>query len=145
MVLKFYKNNAYPDIFLHDCQFRITYENNNLILLFPDGFMKQESSTLKRVKGHIQISDISLDELVIKVYRHQAQPGKYSAMVTEMELSELSDFFDRYSLEVLDEYYCWGQVLYKCHPYPYHANQPFDQLELTITYENRALEYYLHI
>ena len=42
--MNFYKNNAYPEIFLHDCFAEVVHENENLKLIFG---LYPEKRTLK--------------------------------------------------------------------------------------------------
>ena len=140
--MKFYKNNAYPEIFLHDCQFKMEYTNNNLNLLFDNGFCRQNIGMTK-AKSRIQVSDISLDEVRIRIFKYKTILGKFKVIGKDLEFSELDVFFKNYSLEIVDEYYRYGEFLYKCTPYPYSSNQPFDLLELVVTHEERPIEYYL--
>ena len=139
----FYKNNAYPDIFLHDCQFKIEYKNKNLRLLFDNGFCKKSEGGIEEPKGYIQISNISLDDVIIRAYKGKKCFGKYIETVTDISFSDLNNLFQKCSLEVIDEYYCWGQVLYKCCVYPYQNHQAFDRVDITINYQNKMLEYYI--
>lgn len=141
--MKFYKNNAYPDIFLHDCQFKMVYKNQKLLLLFDNGFCKNFEDRIKKIRGYIQISNISLDEVAIRAYKGKTQLGKYIETVTNIDFSDLNSLLQKCSLEIIDEYYCLGQVLYKCCIYPYQADQVFDQLDILITYDKRTLEYYI--
>lgn len=141
--MRFYKNNAYPDVFLHDCQFKMVYKNKNLQLLFDNGFCMKAKDSIKETRGYIQISDISLDEVTIQVYKGKIRLGKYSETVTDISFSDLNRLLQKSSLMIIDEYYCLGQVLYKCCVYPYQVRQAFYRVDITISYENRTLEYYI--
>ena len=48
----FYKNNAYPEVYLHDCNFQIKTIDNKIQFVFPEGVgvvdnEKMEKSSLE--------------------------------------------------------------------------------------------------
>ena len=144
--MRFYKKNAYPDIFLHDCQFRLEYKDQTLRLLFEDGFCRMTadcSANPERIKGYIQIENIPSDEISIKAYKGKRCFGKYTETVHNIDLELLSCLLKNCCLEVIDEYYCSGQVLYKCGFYPYQKKRPFDRVEIVISYYDSTLDYYI--
>ena len=141
--MRFYKNNAYPEIFLHDCRFKMAYENKNLRLIFEDGFAVKTGNCIEKKKGYIQISDMPLIEISIRGLKGEMQGNIYKETVAQIEFSDLCLLLRNSFLEVVDEYYnCMG-LLYRCCITPYHENQKFDRIELTIDFEHRALEYYM--
>lgn len=142
MKMRFYKKNAYPEIFLHDCQFKPEYINNSLFLRFENGFCRQGVGNIEKLKGYIKIADIPLEEVTIKAYKRKSRFGKYKEIVSCIEFADLSRLLEDYDLEVIDEYYCRGQVLYKCTFYPYR-HKPYDSVEIAISYGGGALEYYV--
>ena len=69
--MEFYKNNAYPEIFLHDCECKINYDNEKQILqfVFDVGFCLKDDGkgNIERKPGIIQFSNLPLDEIEIKI------------------------------------------------------------------------------
>ena len=50
----FYKNNAYPDVNLHDCNFQIKIVENKIQFVFPEGFGVVNNDKIEcSVKGMI--------------------------------------------------------------------------------------------
>ena len=141
--MNFYKHNGYPEIFLHDCRCKPVYEDQTLRLVFDDGFCMQTSEGRKQTKGYIQFSNLPLQEVSIRGFKGEPRPGKYVEIVEDLSFRELCQVLEDASLEVWDEYYCQGQALYKCCIYPYKEGQLWDQVEITVHFEGKKIEYYI--
>ena len=140
--MRFYKNNAYPEIFLHDCDFELKYENGNLIFSFDNGFCKQEEET-KLVKGCIQIRDLPIEEVSIMAGRHYNLFGRWYEISKDISYSELLDYLKNSSLQVVDEFYNGSSLWYRCFVYPFHKRQKYYYIEICVDYSDKDLEYYL--
>jgi len=79
----------------------------------------------------------------IRGFKGEPRPGKYVEIVEDLSFRELCQVLEDASLEVWDEYYCQGQALYKCCIYPYKEGQLWDQVEITVHFEEKKIEYYI--
>ena len=144
----FYKNNAYPDVDLHDCNFQIKVVDNSIRFDFFEGFAvltngKYESS----VKGMIQISDCSIDEISICSVKPFNFLGIHRMESRELSFKELNKIFQNGGcLQLFGEYYSYEQFIWKCAIYPYSTNKKYvkkyGEIEISAFTES-PFEYYL--
>ncbi|MBR2293536.1 MAG: hypothetical protein IKA44_04455 [Clostridia bacterium] len=144
----FYKNNAYPEVCLHDCNFQIKTIDNKIQCVFPEGVAVVDNEKIDwSVKGMIQISDCSIDEITINSIKPFNFFGIHRMIAKEISLQELNEIFQRGGfLQVFDECYSYGRFIWKCAIYPYKSNKKFVQKygEIEISaFTESPLEYYL--
>ena len=139
----FYKNNAYPEIFLHDCRFELEYENKILRFIFKDGFCKEAKDGIEIIKGCIQISNISPNEVTIRHRKNKRGFGKHRELVSVIDFADLKRLTQNRYTEVIDEYYSSERLLYRCGLYPCDRNNSFELVDIEIDFGDGALEYYV--
>lgn len=148
--MKFFKNNAYPEVNLHDCHFKIEVCDGNIRFLFPEGVGLVSGDQLNWCKkGMIQLSDCSLEDLEIFSVKWSSRFGKLRKVSREISLRDLNVLFERGGcLELWDEYYSDSRFLWKCAIYPYTENKKFQRKygEIEIgAFTESPMEYYLEI
>ena len=146
--MDFYKNNAYPDVNLHDCNFFIKVIDNNIQFIFPEGVGVIENTNIDwTYKGMIQLSNCSIDELSISSTKPFNFLGIHRMITKDITLKDLSKIFENNGfLQVYNEYYSYQEFVWKCDIYPYNKNKKlikkYGQIEISAFTES-PLEYYL--
>lgn len=144
--MEFYKNNAYPEIFLHDCECKINYnsERQVLQLVFDVGFAIKDdgNGNIERKSGSIQISNLPIEEITIKTYRFHNLLGHFRMIGKYCELSDFDNFFKDYCFQIIEEYYAYETLLLRGIPYPYNSKQKFDEIQIEIHHGKSPIEYY---
>ncbi len=99
-----YKYNLDLPYSLHDFHIsKIHVENNNLHLIFENGFLKT-LEPYPQVNGDILIQNIDLDFCFVYILKE--------ATYQKMELSEFINKYPNYSFEIIDELYGYNQIQY---------------------------------
>lgn len=144
--MNFYKNNAYPEIFLHDCECKINYDNEKQILqfVFDVGFCLKDDGkgNIERKPGIIQISNLPLDEITIKIFKFRNFLGHFKIIGKYCELSNCHKLFKGYQFRVVDEYYAYQTLLLRGTPYPYSPKHKIDEIEIEIYLGESSIEYH---
>ncbi len=144
--MEFYKNNAYPEIFLHDCECKINYDNEKQILqfIFDVGFCLKDDGkgNIERKPGIIQISNLPIEEITIKTFKLRNYLGHFKMIGKHCELSDFHNFFKNYYFQVYDEYYAYQTLLLRGIPYPCYPKHKFDEFEIEIYLGNSPIEYH---
>lgn len=113
--MKFYKNNAYPEIILHDCDFKMRVDGNDVIFDFPKGLGIMKNGKLGWTgKGKVKLSGCSADDLDFISVKRFNLLGIHRQIVRYMSVKELEKFFKSGHLELVDEYYAYEQFLWVC-------------------------------
>lgn len=139
----FVGSNIYPDIHLHDCQFKMIYKSGDLKLIFDEGFWKKSGDDYEKKRGYIQIANIPVEEMSISLYKGKRRFGKHQESVRRLDLMGFEACFRDFTFEVVDEFYCWGQVLYKCMVYSKGKSNRFYRADIQIYYGDQSLDYYI--
>ena len=147
--MRFYKNNAYPDIVLHDYTFKPLYDGENLVFNFDQGFsVKMEEEYEHYVKGMIKIPQFSLDELNVYSVKNFNFLGIHRKIERCIEIDEFFELCKKTRLVVYDEYYAMGQFIWKCAIYPYDEKKykKYGDIVLNANMDDfeKLLEYYLY-
>ena len=143
----FYKNNAYPEVNLHDCNFQIKTVDNKIQFVFPEGFGATSNGEVNHsTKGMIQITDCSIDEISIYSVKHFNFLGVHRVVMKEISLKELNEIFKSGGfLQLFNEFYSYNEFIWKCAIYPYNTNKKFVKkyggIEIS-AYTESSLEYY---
>ena len=118
--MTFYKNNAYPDVNLHDCNFQIKATDDTVQFWFPQGVgVEQDGKIDWTIPGMIRISNCPIDELSIYSVKHFNFLGIHCKILREITLKDLNKIFENGGfLQVFDEYYCYQQFIWKCAIFP---------------------------
>ena len=144
--MEFYKNNAHSELFLHDCECKMVYDNEKQTLqfIFEVGFLLSDDGkgNIVRKPGIIQISNLPLDEIDIKIFKYRNLFGKFRMIGKYCELADFNKFFENYYFQVIDDYYSYGTLLLKCVPYPYNKKYNFNEIQIQIYHGESPLEYY---
>lgn len=118
--MRFYKNNAHFDIYLHDCNFKLIVEDNCLKFDFPEGFAILRDGKYESVKGMIKIKDMSIDDLDIRSVKMFNFLGIHKMISKWISVKELNEIFKNGYLQVYAEYYSLNQFMWECAIYPYN-------------------------
>lgn len=146
--MTFYKNNAYPDVTLHDCNFQIKAIDNHIRFIFPEGVgVVRGDKLICASKAMLQLSNCSLEDISIYSVKHSKFFGIYRAILKEISIKELNQIFENGGfLQQFNEYYSFEQFIWECDIYPYKANKKFVKKygEIVIrAITDSPLEYYL--
>lgn len=112
--MKFYKNNAYPDINLHDCNFKLIVEDNCIKFNFSEGFGMLRDGKYESIKGMIKISDISIDDLDMREVKMFNFLGVHKMISKWLSIKELNRIFESGYLQVYAEYYSFNAFMWEC-------------------------------
>ena len=144
--MDFYKNNAYPDVVLHDCCFTISKFHDNLCFSFPTGVgISADNDVIWNIPAKIKISKLDPSALCILSVKPKMAIGQLRWILKEISLENLEQiFYSGHSLQVIDEFYSYGQAIWTCAIYPYdkRLSKKFGNISLHVTTES-PLEYYL--
>ena len=146
--MTFFKNNAYPDVILHDCNFQIKEIDNNIQFIFPEGVgVVRDNKLVWDIKAMLQLSNCSMDDISIYSVLHSNFLGIHRAIFKEISIKELNRLFENGGyLQLYNEYYSFEQFVWECSIYPYKFNKKFAKKygEIVIRAITEApLEYYL--
>lgn len=142
--MKFFKNNAYPDVDLHDFRFVIDTVDNNLQFNFPDGFNVINHGIVdKTPTGMIRISDCQIEDLLVYKIKHSNRSGKHRKICEEISSAELNQLFEKGAYLVLfDELYSNDKFIWKCAvEFPDKKSKAYPYIEISGPKDN-PLEYY---
>ena len=144
--MKLYKTNAYPDVDLHDCHFKIFSQDDVVLFDFPNGFSVLQNGEWKCIKGQIRIAACSIDELSILSKVRVNVFGIHRGISRYLSEKDLNKIFKEGVLELFDEYYACERFLWKCAIYPYDKckklSRKYGEIEIG-GYIESPLEYYL--
>lgn len=147
--MRFYKNNAYPDIILHDYTFKPIYDGENLVFDFDQGFCVKVGEEYEHsVKGMIKIPKFSLDELNVYSVKYFNFLGIHRKIERYIEVDEFFELCKKTRLVVYEEYYAMGQFMWECALYPYDEKMHKKYGNIVINAYTgdleKPLEYYLY-
>lgn len=109
--MRFYKNNAYPDIVLHDYAFKPFFDGENLIFDFDKGFcVKVEEEYEHYVKGMIKIPQFSLDELNVYSVKYFNFLGIHRKIERYIEVDEFFELCKKLIWLFLKNIMQWGSL-----------------------------------
>lgn len=136
-----YADNAYPSVSLHDMSFVLKRVGNDLRFYFLDGFVFEKNRKLNRSKkGMLVIKNCSTEDMSITLLRHFSVFGKNFVRGKKMSLSELKWYLKGSQLVVVDEYYSYNRLLWKCFVSPFKHLEDIIEIEI---YHQSPVEYYI--
>lgn len=146
--MKFSANDLYlsngdnPVVSLHDCEFTIKEEGEDLVFDFPEGFIfGKEGDWNLCVHGTIRAVKVDKESLQIRAIRCKERRGRYYQKVEHLSLEELLTAVGTYRLENYHEFYSYREFLWTCSPWdvPKYRKKLGDEVELQVFYDH--LEY----
>ncbi|MBQ9691859.1 MAG: hypothetical protein IJV70_01725 [Clostridia bacterium] len=143
-MMKFLKNNAYPEISLHDKAFKLVKLQDGIKFVFSDGFIHVCEDGNKDVKGEIVINNIDPDEFRITCVKPFNFFGYHRMITRDLTFAEFERIFDNYELEIFDEYYAYNSFIWRCafKPYDKKIRRKYYQIEIEV-YSESPLEYFI--
>lgn len=146
--MKFSANDLYlsygenPRVSLHDCEFTIRRDGEDLVFDFPEGFIfGKEGAWNLCAHGTIRAVKVEEEGVQIRAIRCKWKRGRYHQKVVHLSLEELMAAVGTYRLENYREFYACREFLWTCSPWniPKHRKKLGDELEICIYYDH--LEY----
>lgn len=146
--MKFSANDLYlsygenPQVSLHDCEFTVKRDGEDLVFDFPEGFIFGKDGTFYRcARGTIRAVKVGEEDVQIFAIRCKWKRKRYCKKSVTISLEELLEAMGSYPLENYREFYSPHEFFWSCSLWniPKYRKKLGDDLELQVYYDH--LEY----
>jgi hypothetical protein len=146
--MKFSTNDLYlsygenPQVWLHDCEFTVKRDGEDLLFEFPEGFnFQKDGQSFRCAHGTIRAVKVVEEDVQIFAIRSKWKRERYCKKSVTISLEELLEAMGSYPLENYQEFYSHHEFLWSCSPWgiPRYRRKLGDKIELQVYYDH--LEY----